>query len=340
MGRALCPIEITLYFRLSLFSNASSYCCNPDLLSSDLALLVTHPSHRKRGAASILLNTMIQQNQDLRLPIYLEAAPQGLSLYLKHGFEKVDEIPIDLSAVGSSQTRIHICMIRPASFPSPSKPLSADRITISSVADESDYLSLAKVEAQANQSSPLMSLCFPLDLNVPETPQSRANQLIQSAAHPSSRIIKATDNTTGQIVAWAKWNFCDDPSVVPEGWPEKWAPGTNVPLVEHFFKDIGQKRDLHTEGNPHFFLVTLCTLPMYQRKGIASLLLKWGLDIADDRGLVCYLDASPMGLGLYKKFGWKEVDHVDVDLGRWGGEDGLVDRVVCLVRKPRSRKMN
>ena len=63
-------------------------------------------------------------------------------------------------------------------------------------------------------------------------------------------------------------------------------------------------------------------------------MLKWGLEIADEKEVECWIDASPMALGLHKRLRWVEVDHVDVDLGKYGGEEGKMDRTVCSIRKP------
>lgn len=43
-------------------------------------------------------------------------------------------------------------------------------------------------------------------------------------------------------------------------------------------------------------------------KVLASMLVKLGIDYADDRGLPADLEASPAGLGVYQKHGFKVVD--------------------------------
>jgi hypothetical protein len=42
------------------------------------------------------------------------------------------------------------------------------------------------------------------------------------------------------------------------------------------------------------------------------LLLSWGVDRADRDGLEAYLEASPRGSGVYKKFGWEARDQITV----------------------------
>jgi hypothetical protein len=48
-------------------------------------------------------------------------------------------------------------------------------------------------------------------------------------------------------------------------------------------------------------------LRITDRRGAGSMLVKWGTDQADERGIPCYLESSPEGFGLYNKHGFKEV---------------------------------
>ena len=50
--------------------------------------------------------------------------------------------------------------------------------------------------------------------------------------------------------------------------------------------------------------------PKYQRQGVGSMLLKWGCDMADRCGQGAFLIASPAGIPLYSKFGFKIVGEV------------------------------
>ena len=51
----------------------------------------------------------------------------------------------------------------------------------------------------------------------------------------------------------------------------------------------------------------LQTDPKYQGRGAGSMLIQWGLDIADARHIPAYLESSPVAHGLYQKFGFKDV---------------------------------
>ena len=47
--------------------------------------------------------------------------------------------------------------------------------------------------------------------------------------------------------------------------------------------------------------------PEYQRKGIGARLMQWGTDLADEQGLVAWLNGRPAALKLYRSFGFEEV---------------------------------
>jgi GNAT superfamily N-acetyltransferase len=51
-------------------------------------------------------------------------------------------------------------------------------------------------------------------------------------------------------------------------------------------------------------LEILATHPDFRRKGLASRLMEWGTQKADEKGVEMYLDSSKMGRPLYEKFGW------------------------------------
>lgn len=51
----------------------------------------------------------------------------------------------------------------------------------------------------------------------------------------------------------------------------------------------------------------LGTHPSYNGKGIASMLLKWGLNRADNDGVPVFLSASPAGKPMYERRGFRVV---------------------------------
>ena len=84
---------------------------------------------------------------------------------------------------------------------------------------------------------------------------------------------------------------------------------------------------LHTIANPyepcvHRFLTPLWVIPEYQGRGVAGMLLKEVIDLADKElpPTAIYLEASERGRPVYQRFGFEPVDPGP-------------DREVCMVRR-------
>lgn len=65
------------------------------------------------------------------------------------------------------------------------------------------------------------------------------------------------------------------------------------------------------------------------------MLIRPGLEAADNAGAQTYIEASPSGLGLYLKHGWEPVDEIVIDMrahGVHGGEE--IAHTKFLMREP------
>lgn len=75
-------------------------------------------------------------------------------------------------------------------------------------------------------------------------------------------------------------------------------------------------------------LEIIATHPAHEGRGFASLLLRWGLQKADDEGLPVFLSASPTGRVVYERRGFRVV----------GMEDLTPDyKQAYMVREPTSQ---
>ena len=86
--------------------------------------------------------------------------------------------------------------------------------------------------------------------------------------------------------------------------------------------------DLGDGTNKHLWLSTLAVDPKFQRRSVGRRLLRWGIRQADREGVPCGLCASPVGLGLYEREGFRKIETIvygpieDPMMVRWpdGGE--------------------
>ncbi|RJE27431.1 hypothetical protein PHISCL_00165 [Aspergillus sclerotialis] len=146
----------------------------------------------------------------------------------------------------------------------------------------------------------------------PDTPGVRKwwndanhNDLINK---PFQRYIKIVDpeSTDSQgrprIAAYAKWDLS-----MPEERGRRYPPWhEDMPgqVCDAFFQREESERRRIMGDQKHYYLDTLGTHPEYQRRGAASMLLKWGCDLADKNGVAAYVDASKAGAPLYQRFGF------------------------------------
>ena len=80
-----------------------------------LADLVTIPAAKRQGAASLLLKWGMERAKAVGIPCYLQASPEGSSLYKKHGFVEIDRVIIDLRLWKSPVPQvINVAMLWPS----------------------------------------------------------------------------------------------------------------------------------------------------------------------------------------------------------------------------------
>jgi GNAT superfamily N-acetyltransferase len=79
-------------------------------------------------------------------------------------------------------------------------------------------------------------------------------------------------------------------------------------------------------------LSLLSTAPAYQRKGLASMLLNHVLDLADAEDRKTYVESTATGYPLYRKFGFRDIDLLSMDLSKWGGPKPGINKI--LLREP------
>lgn len=85
-------------------------------------------------------------------------------------------------------------------------------------------------------------------------------------------------------------------------------------------------------------LAVLATDPAYGRRGAGSLLLDWGLQLADQDGAVCHLEATQKGYSLYERKGFVDAlgseSAITFDVSHITGKTGDLVDLVAMVRPP------
>ncbi|KAL9128593.1 MAG: hypothetical protein Q9217_002758 [Psora testacea] len=77
-----------------------------------LHILAVHPSYQRRGLGALLIAPGLEAADRAGAQTYIEASPSGLGLYLKHGWEPVDEMVIDMRPHGGKEIARHKYLMR------------------------------------------------------------------------------------------------------------------------------------------------------------------------------------------------------------------------------------
>lgn len=142
-------------------------------------------------------------------------------------------------------------------------------------------------------------------------------------ADPTSTYLKIIDtDLNDKTIAFAEWHVFSTPEeeasrldLKPKTYPTN--GDVDVRLATEFWSHITAARKTMA-GKSHVFLSIIATDPTQGRRGAAGMLMQWGINEADRRGLPCFLESSPFGRGLYLKYGFEEVGDFVVNVG--GGE--------------------
>ncbi|KAF2704963.1 hypothetical protein K504DRAFT_460751 [Pleomassaria siparia CBS 279.74] len=168
----------------------------------------------------------------------------------------------------------------------------------------------------------------PLELRPLEqiTRQTRlAARLRPSFSCPEMKWIKATLNSTGEIIGVAGWmvpgapvhNIWRKSAAAFYGWQDKfgwtddefeeWWQGPALDWDEEFEKNDGYRKELLGD-EPHWYLTPLLTFPEHQGKGVGKRLLDWAIDQADatDPVTPMYLESAPTAKAVYMHVGFVE----------------------------------
>ncbi|THW17292.1 hypothetical protein D6D24_03989 [Aureobasidium pullulans] len=151
----------------------------------------------------------------------------------------------------------------------------------------------------------------------PDTPDGHAHlsSFYQKTLHTynSDVWVKVEEKKTGKIVGASNWRV--HMGSVPKhelaeedlGWGWLECDEEKLNKVKGVITGImGVRKRLFTE--PYCQLHICFTDPDYQRRGIGSMMLQWGSDLADQLFLPSWVEASPAGNFLYRKFGYKDIE--------------------------------
>ncbi|KAK0641404.1 N-acetyltransferase-like protein [Cercophora newfieldiana] len=128
-----------------------------------------------------------------------------------------------------------------------------------------------------------------------------------------------------EVIAFAKWSLRRE-SVPEEEWdvepsvsPDMLGEGSNIEVFKWFHLTLHRKLRSFSRGEAMLYLEVLVCAPHRQRLGAGFALVRWGVDLADRLGLVCWVEGSAYSYRLYMRYGFDDVTVVDLRVTEtWG----------------------
>ncbi|KAL6713246.1 hypothetical protein ACLMJK_009367 [Lecanora helva] len=190
-------------------------------------------------------------------------------------------------------------------------------------ASESDMERLMEVQFAAMAQEPYHHVLFPGPNTSLARAQAGARTLADWKNDPSEKVLKVIDTETSEIVSFGKWNVYTHERPRSEWDQHMDVNWTDDPVLksgaETYLEKIHGMRHKYASGQPHLLLNIMITDPPHQRRGAASMIVKWGCEKADELGLPAYLEATAAGLPIYLKEGFEKLDEVIIDCDAWPG---------------------
>lgn len=175
---------------------------------------------------------------------------------------------------------------------------------------------------------------------------------------PGVKHFKTVHTASGKLASWGRWVFphqkanpqTDEEKVEEERRDKEenrpdFPEGANIEGCQEFFGALEKSQKKWVVEDEMYVMGLLATHPDFQRRGCASMLLRYVLNMADREGRKAYIEATRPGKPVYEKLRWKTVevlhfeslDGEDVKAGRVNEEDRVGIHWV-MIRDPQPER--
>ncbi|KAJ4393105.1 hypothetical protein N0V93_002312 [Gnomoniopsis smithogilvyi] len=199
---------------------------------------------------------------------------------------------------------------------------------------EADMYRAAVIEREAYSPLETNTILFPGPFPS-DVLNYRAEGWKKQARDPNTSCFKVIDTELAeeeQLIAFSLWTHHDTNNPIPPVVPRQFPPGANADACELLFGRLDELRPKHMADRAHVFFSTLHTDPKHQGRGAATMLLRRCMENAAQRGLPIYLNASPLGHGMYLRHQFRDIETLVTDFSQWGAKN--LHNVFAMIKEP------
>lgn len=157
---------------------------------------------------------------------------------------------------------------------------------------------------------------------------SIARKALDDIRDPHTAVLLVQDSELeGEIISFAKWNLPSSTSdnEAPWIWPE----GTRLDILDQWTQMVDGAKSKVLGDEPCYRLAFIATDPEHERRGAATILIKWALDRCIEDKTSAYLESTLVAWALYTRLGFTPQEKVPMTF-----PDGSVYEEVGFLFRP------
>ncbi|KAI1423333.1 putative GNAT family acetyltransferase [Xylaria sp. FL1777] len=140
----------------------------------------------------------------------------------------------------------------------------------------------------------------------------------------------------GEVIAFAKWSH---PVGKDEEYEETawiWPPGTNMEILDSWGKATEEGQAQAVGDHPCYRLTFMGTDPAHERRGAASMIVRWGLEQCNKDSVPGYLESTLDAAPFYEKMGFAAFGKISLRYSVNGQDQYELYEEIAFVHRPGS----
>ncbi|KAI0401873.1 putative GNAT family acetyltransferase [Xylaria palmicola] len=120
------------------------------------------------------------------------------------------------------------------------------------------------------------------------------------------------ESQAGKVVALAKWSHPVAKDEEYEETPWIWPPGTNMAVLESWGRATEEAQEQAVGDRPCYRLTFMGTDPIYERRGAAAMMVRWGLEKCRRDNVPGYLESTLDAAPFYEKMDFAKLGPISL----------------------------
>lgn len=178
-------------------------------------------------------------------------------------------------------------------------------------ASEEDASRIADIHMAAFASNAMLLAQFPTSAIRDGVRDSIALKALDDIRDPHTAVLLVQDSELeGEIISFAKWSLPSSTSDNEAPWI--WPVGTELDILHQWTQRVEGAKSKVLGDEPCYHLSFLATDPDHERRGAATILIKWGLDRCSEDKTSAYLESTPVASALYTRLGFTPEEKISM----------------------------